>query len=330
MSKLITNPTMSDHTLALQNVIEELTLDTLSLKSPLLKLKVLSTILKNKELEKYVTEELCGYSNPSDVPIYRQTFGEIAVDVVVQHTSVQTLILEDVMLDEPLKSLARKMSIHESVEVLEEMKVTSKEKGDESQYLVLNITVLFAPSLMKSVYTYFPNAKDTKFQSAVFRCPKKVISKILIAVRINLLELSLKLAEELGFEIDFSKITGKSEKANSIINNFFMDIKNSQGVILNTGSNSFNNANVSITQGNISQLKEELEKAGVASEDIKEIEEIATQESPEGNRTELGQKAAGWLAKVTQKGMDAGGKLAISIGANLISTYLKAFYGIGS
>jgi len=321
---------MSNHTLVLQNVIEELTSDTVSLKNPLLKLKVLSTIIKNEELEKYVTEELCGYANQSEVPVYRQAFGEVAVDIVVQHVSFQTLVLDNVMLDEPLKGLARKMLIHESIEVLEEMKSSGTEKNNASQYLVQNITILFAQSIMQSVYKYYPNAKGTNFQSAVFRCPKKVITKILIAVRTKLLELSLKLAEELGFEIDFSKMNDKSEKANSIINNFFMEIKNSQGVVLNTGDNSFNNANISITQGNISQLSEELKKAGVDPDDIKEIEEIVSQEKPNEKRIELGEKAQGWLAKVTQKGMDAGGKLAIAIGANLIAAYLKAFYGIGT
>jgi hypothetical protein len=303
----------------INDIINELIDTEKSISSPLLKTKVLASRLQNETLLKWVSNELKGYENSDELPIYRKYKGNIVGTFINGNQTYNDQPVPILGIDKKFQNILTDMNFFDSISSLEKLK---QEDGGMLGYIFpAEVTGLIEENWRKmgNPRLHLVNCKR--------RLSSSVIEEILASVRNSLLDFMLKIDAEFGNITEIEELKTKKEAISTIMNQTIIN-NTGDGNVLNTGEKVNISAKINITKGSKDELSRRLHEGGVKEEDIVELVEIIDDEEPNFINNTFGQKVNTWTQKMLGKALDGSWNIGIGAAGSLIAEVVKAYYGM--
>lgn len=304
----------------INDIINELIDTDKSISSPLLKTKVLASRLQNDVLLNWVSNELKGYDNSSDLPDYRKYKGNITGTYINGHMQYNDQPVPTIGLKREFEEVLRSMDFNQSIASLEILKGENK-SGTLEHTFPAELTGLIQQNWRKmgNPYLQLINCKKSISVNAVV--------EILSYVRNNLLDFMLKIDSEFGNITEIEELKTKKEEIATIMNQTIIN-NSGDGNVVNTGEKANISASININKGSKDELVKHLQDIGLSKTDTAELVEIIDTEEPNFENKTFGQKVNNWTQKMLGKALDGSWNIGIGAAGNLIAEAIKAYYGM--
>lgn len=302
------------------DIINELIDIEKSVSSPLLKTKVLASRLQNETLLKWVSNELKGYENSDELPIYRKYKGNIVGTFINGNQQYNNQPVPILGLDKEFQDTLTDMKFFDSISSLEKL---NQEDGRTMMGYIFpaEVTGLIAENWrnMGNPYLHLINCQR--------RVAGSVVEEIIASVRNSLLDFMLKIDSEFGNITEIEELKTKREAIATIMNQTIIN-NTGDGNVLNTGEKAKISANINITKGSKDELSRRLKEGGLKEEDVVELIEIIDVEEPNFVNNTFGQKVNTWTQKMLGKALEGSWTIGVGAAGNLIAEVVKAYYGM--
>lgn len=304
----------------INDIVNELIDTEKSITSPLLKTKVLASRLQNQELLMWVSNELKGYENNSDLPEYRLFQGSITGTYINGTMQYNEQPVPTVGLNEKLEMTIRTIRLNQSISSLENM-ASDNDSGFLEHSFPAELVGLIQQNWRKmgNPYLQLINCKVSISGNA--------INEVLSYVRDNLLDFMLKIDSEFGIITEIEELKAKKEEIATIMNQTIINTSGA-GNIITTGENIKVSANITINQGNKKELQKYLLDIGLRKEDVTELSEIIDTEKPNFENKIFGRKVNNWTQKMLSKALDGSWNIGLGAAGSLLAEAIKLYYGM--
>jgi hypothetical protein len=283
-----------------------------SLTEALIKAKVVAHKLKNKELDKWISNELEGYPN-QQVPPYRTLECVVVGNITNGYVLQKNYQLPLLKLDEEKRISLQNFILPKSIASLD-----SYIKTKDGSKLVIQVLPEFCSFLNKGLQDgwWVVEASREVDKIQVIECMTKI--------RTKLLSFMLDLNEEIqGDEVDKQDIPKLKEKIDNLFNSaIFGD--NATIIVGNQNSQTVTNTNI---KGNFEELEKTLQKNNVSQEDIIELREIIAIDDADHKNQKYGKKVQTWFSKMINKAMNTGWNISIGAAGSTLAKALNGYYG---
>lgn len=315
----------------LQEIIDDLVDTDKSLAKPLMKLLYFAKIIKNKELEEFVNNELNGYkdtiSNDENyldkIPDYRKTIATINMNG--QCGEHKHNITFPISMLPPELSILKYFIVAEGIVQIEKLVEQSQ---SHSGNIGRDLPMEALPYFQEPANKLYKNPFGLKLiiTQVTTSCSPNFIIGIPSNIRKKLLDFIMNIAEQFGYDIEIETFNKEPENNKIIIEQMNNVINNTgDGNTINMGNNNHNENNISIHKGNIERLQQELSKLGLEQEDINEISEIVKSE-PLDEKKGLGERAKKWLHKIFGKAIDGIGDISKGVTIELLTKLITEYH----
>ncbi len=306
----------------IEQLIDDLSNSENSLTNPLLKTKILATRIGNEKLMKWTNDELSGYKEEV-LPKYRLAKSNIICTMqqgydVYENVQLPLMVFEKNLIDSLIQ-----YKCNDSIQTLENLE---REKKNEIIYKDLG------PD-MCAYMTKLANKAGQNFAIMTMKVVVQVsqITQVLSEVRAKLLDFMLQLEKDVPNLDDLmkNKLNVKENVNEKIEKIYYQTIINTSGFgnTITTGEGNLVTSNIKITQGNVADMKRELEKNNVPVENIDEIIQIVQDEEPNRETKKFGEKANIWIQKMVSKTLDGTWQIETGAAGGLLVEIIKAYYG---
>lgn len=304
----------------INEIINELIDTDKSISSPLLKTKVLASRLQNEVLLNWVSNELKGYDNSSELPDYRKYQGSITGTFINGSMQYNDQPVPTIGLKREFEEVLRTMNFSQSISSLETLKGENK-SGTLEHTFPAELTGLIQENWRKmgNPYLQLVNCKKS--------IPVNAVVEILAFVRNNLLDFMLKIDSEFGNITEIEELKTKKEQIATIMNQTIINTSG-DGNVVNTGEQATVSATINITKGSKEELVKHLQDIGLTKEDTTELVEVLDNEEPNFNNKTFGQKVNNWTQKMLGKALDGSWNIGIGAAGSLIAEAIKSYYGM--
>ena len=300
-------------------ILNEL-IQTLSEANPklidcLAKTKVLLYQIGRKDLVDWVSNEINGYGEASELPAYRVVHAQVKGNVANLAYIHQSHPLPTMHLSKSQQKNLHQIQMRESIGVLENLLVDNK--NGLSRPLPLEICHLFDEALTGGFTV----------QKAWCDIGVGQVDQILIQVRSRLLDFLLELREILGAE-DSEAGVKEIAKLPAVGSTFTNAIYGNNNTIL-VGNQNQQQVQIEQMMGDFMQLENTLKSHGVSQADIDELKN-ALQAEPVSSLAEdkqFGPKVGMWMKTMFSKAVDATWQIELGVAAGLLTTVIQKFYG---
>ena len=268
---------------------------------------VLANDLKVPLLRTWAEQELKGYSNPKDVPEYRVmqvgALGNFAgVGVRYQARPIPSSLLR--------KEHRWAATIHRLTEPVSAYESLGDSKGALIYEWPSDMIALYQSSLLDGCV----------LMTAWQQVPKTAIAGVLDTIRTRVLTMAIDIkngSEESG--LDLNQVERGSQEAQQIQRSVVTNVYGDLYVI--AGDHVVNTQNIAV--GNWEDLKKVLNDAGIGDVEVAELAQAI-----EKDGKTMGTGVRGWVSRNADKVLDHGLKLGTSVGATLLTEYLKRHFGL--
>lgn len=303
----------------ISQIINELIESEKSINGALLKTKVLASRIQNKELLKWVDNELSGYDSKDDLPDYRknvQTF--LKGNYINGNMKFTNQPIPTIGLDAEFQKKLHITEFQESIIALENLILNdSPTLGSPLKAEVVGM-IGQNWQAMGNPYLQLMNVnKMISINSIV-----EIISK----VRNKLLDFMLKIDEEFGNLTEVSDLKEKKQEITSIMNTIINNT--GDGNVVNTGDKVKISTKIKITKGNKSELESKLIESGISSSDTIELLKIIDAEEPNIEQDKFGVQVNSWTSKMLNKALDGSWNIGIGSAGSLLAELIKGYYGM--
>jgi len=317
----------------LEDIIQQLVDPKQSLEGPLLKLKFFALQTKNKQLEKFLNNEIQGYEIIDEVPVYRKWNCQIRADLKVGLEINYNQNIEINLFPNELRDSFRIWPLMFSISILENHISIFKQdfKIDSVKvYFNLELHQLILDAAKKrytSMGNFYPleivGAKRVLGISALISCISSLRSK--------LIEFCYEAANLFDYEIDITSFNNSqnlnNQKITQIMNQTIFN-NSGDGNLITTGNNNQITSSVNITKGDIESLKSKLKDLGIDTSDIAEVEDIINTEPLASGSTNLSHRMIDWITTVYGKSLKGLGNISKGITTELLVEFIKQYLGI--
>jgi len=300
----------------LNELIDLLGDDDSSLKSALIKAQILAHKLGDKELGRWVENELRGYPNRSEVPPYRVLHLTLVGHVTNGYYHYRDQTLPTHHLDPKIRESLTTSRVTDSVSSIEDW----AEKDSIAITIPSEAMALLSEPLSESYFV----------QQAWGRLGIGAAKSILTDVRSRLLEFCLKISDEIPAGTPEEDVR---EKAASIgASNIFRDAVFGDNATIVVGNGSIQHVKNSVHKGSVPSLLQELRDLGVKQEDLSDLEaaiegDMASKELAEQR---WGPRVSGWAGSMLGKSGTAAWEVTKSAAGNILGAAISAFYGFSA
>jgi hypothetical protein len=293
---------------------------TLSAANPklidcLTKTKVLLFQIGRKDLVEWVNNEINGYGETCELPIYRVVHAQVKGNVANLAYLYPSHPLPTRHLSETQQKNLHQIEMRESIGVLENLVMDNKHGF--SRPLPIEVCQIFDEALTGG-YTV---------QKAWCDIGSGQIDQILIQVRSRLLDFLLDLKEILGSEETEEGIK-EIAKLPEVASTFTNAIYGNNNTIL-VGNQNRQQIYIEQTMGDFTQLESTLRSYGVSQDDIdalKDALEFEPAATLKGEK-QMGPKVGKWMKEMLSKAVDATWQVELGVAAGLLTTAIQKFYG---
>lgn len=302
------------------DIINELIDTEKTISSPLLKTKVLASRLQNETLLKWVSNELKGYENSDELPIYRKYKGNIVGTFINGYQQYNNQPVPILGLDKEFQDTLTNMKFFDSISSLEKL---NREDGR------IMMGYIFPAEITGIIAENWRNMGNPNLH--LINCQRRVagsvVEEIIASVRNSLLDFMLKIDSEFGNITEIEELKTKKEAIATIMNQTIIN-NTGDGNVLNTGEKAKISANINIAKGSKDELSKRLNEGGIKDEDIIELVEIIDEEEPNFLNKTFGQKVNNWTQKMLGKALDGSWNVGIGAAGSLIAEVVKGYYGM--
>lgn len=304
------------------DIIDTLSDDNKSLTTPLLKVKVLASRIGNTELLNWVNSELDGYKNADSLPDYRVAKSIPRGNMQQGYHQENNVTLPIMIFGESLANKLIRFHLDQGVKALENLS-----NGESGDTLTKQFGADFCAFLTEAANK---NGQRITITHAWVELHISDVIQVLAEIRSKLLDLLLKLETEYpNLESDLKTDSLDKSQVNQTIIHVMNNFNTSgDGNIVNTGNENTFNTNITINKGSIDELKAALREIAVPEEDIQEIEEIVTSESPNLDQKTFGQRTNEWLQKMIGKTLNKSWDVSTGAAAGVLTELLKNYFGM--
>lgn len=317
--------------LLLEEIIQQLVDPKQSLEGPLLRLKIFALQTKNKELEKFVNDEINGYQNNEQIPDYRVSHCRLLVDLKVGYNTTKDCELDVALFPEEIRNVLKNYQLTYSISTIESFiaqQKTASNLGVISDNIGIELHKLFweaAKNRYQSTGVLpleLVGAKRNLGISALISCISSLRSK--------LLDFCYIAATEFDYEIDITKFNKEQNLNNQKITNMVQYIitNSGDGNLVNTGNNNQITSTVNISKGDLEALKNKLKELGIDSTDIVDFEEIIYTEPLDATSKNLSHKVIDWVTNICGKSLKGIGSISKGVTTDLLVELIKQYLDI--
>jgi hypothetical protein len=268
---------------------------------------VLANNLKAPLLRTWAEQELKGYSNPKDVPEYRiMQVGALGhfegVGVRYQARPIPSSLLR--------KEHRWAATVHRLTEPVSSYESLGDTKGALIYEWPSDMIGLYQSSLLAGCVLI------TAWQQV----PKTAIAGVLDTIRTRVLTMAIDIkneSEESG--VDLNHVERGSQEAQQIQRSVVTNVYGNLYMI--AGDHVVNTQNIAV--GNWEDLKKALNEVGIGDGDVAELSQAI-----EKDGKTMGTGVKGWIGRNADKVLDNGLKLGTSVGATLLTEYVKRHFGL--
>jgi hypothetical protein len=274
--------------------------------------------LKNVRLKAWANQELNGYQSGKDVPEYRIIPAQARGNFIGPfHSQYNGHIIPPAVLENEHRDFAERVYLIQSVSAFED--VTKGAKQSQGSLVFdwpADMVVYYQEKLMQGGFIC---------HSAWQEIPPSALVELLDTVRNRTLNMALEIKDELGTSYtDLRQIKSK-DAATSIQNIIFQNTGGSANVAFDGSSiDASTNTEIVINVGDKNKLAEILGKAGLSNTDVRSLTEAF---KADGEK-QPGTKVGAWVKDNASKVVMGGVKIGAKIGGELLSAWLKQYYGL--
>jgi hypothetical protein len=271
--------------------------------------------LKNDQLKAWANQELNGYTDGTTVPAYRVVEAEAKGHFMgPAGREIRNYPIPSVTLNENHRAWAERLDLTQSVSAYD----------DVLRNFQSNNVVFYWPANLALIYQKHFFSGKFVLVSAWQEVPKTAIVEVLETVRNRTLNLALAIKDELGTSYQNLQKISSSEaaKVESIV------VQHIQGANYvsygNMAIDASTNTEVVINVGDKQKLDELLTGAGLAPTDLQML--TSAIEADGGKRP--GGRVASWIKDNAGKVLTGGAKIGAKVGAEILTAWLKQYYGL--
>lgn len=280
----------------IKQLIEDLTYGKITLSQALTRAKIIAYKLNNNDFKEWITCELSGYDS-KELPNYRIIKCEVFVEINNPYRGIQTIPFDVTNLDKDLNENSfYKMNIVQSIPTLENGLKKDEQSDFGYEYLPIGLV-----QLLKNMVEDGENITAVKR-----RIYFSEIRYIIELTKQKLLDILLQLHDTFpNLENEFNNSSQNTDKVQNIITH------NVYGGHSNTNIGIGENITQTLTDNSkVEKFIEDIKKMGIEDEDIKQAQEILTNEK---DKVTLGKKMMTWVGKVSTKAIEKGIELQLPL-----------------
>ena len=295
----------------IDELIADITGQSVNLTDVLIKTKVLAFKLKNEDLSKWIEYELNGYPN-GNLPDYRILHCQVIGHMSNGFREVKNYPIPIQFLDKKLLESITTVRLNQSVSTLEGL--TNENK----------LGMVISPEF----YPYLSKGLDSGFviQYARREIDNAQIAQTNTAIRSKLLDFLLKLSDEVGDKRDLKTFTVGKDK-DRVASIFHSAIFGNNTTIIVGDNNTQSISDSYNVYRNFEKLKKQLVEMGLTDSDVEELRLIIDDDNANQVEHRFGDKVKNWISKSLQKTMDGSWTIGLGVAANLLSDVVSAYYG---
>lgn len=301
----------------IDEIIEILSSEEPNITNALIKTKVLLFRLGEKDLTKWVNNELNGYESNDDIPPYRVAPAVVEANSMNIAYSVNSHEVPTYHLKDDLRDSIEKVKFGNSIAALESLVAGDKKTSGVRKKIPMVYYGLLSEKL----------ASDYKIQEAWSSVSNNSLVQILTEVRSRLLDFILELEDKIPDKTTETELKGmsKSIDAKSLFNHTV--IGDNATILL--GDNNTQTINNSIVKNDLESLTKYFKENQVSEKDIKILEDAISSDKNLVNYQEktYGPKVKEWVVMMLTKAVETTWNIEIGVASSLIATGLNSFYG---
>ena len=276
--------------------------------------------LSNQELVDWARKEASGYTEKDDLPDYRILPTEVRGDFFGPFQSgIKNAHIPKSVVDKDHRESLFSVSLMEPVNQLEQY---AQSKGSGTYQISWSGDAI-AYYQHKEIYS-----NGLVLASAWRLMTGQNILGVLETIRTRVLDFILQIQEELGVDIDepgdAKEISIKSPQA---INNIFNNTINGGQVSLSNSGNA-SIGSISISAGNLNELKAYMASIGVEEGDIKKLNSSITKDGDV--KGSLGPEVSKWLSNTGVKALKGGLNVGKDVAVSLMTKALMNYYHLNN
>ena len=286
-----------------------------SLADILRKCLLLGHELKNEELKNWANQELNGYDPVKGIPEYRLVLSGAKGHFMGHYgAELNYYPLPSANLEDMHKDFGRKLYLLQGVSAYEGT-IDSPESS----------TLVFPWPNDMVLYYQRKFIADYALVSAWQEVSKSSVVEMLDNVRNRTLNMALEIKDELGTSYTNPREIKSKEAATNIQNIIFQNTGGSTNVAVSGSTiDASTNAEIVINVGDKQRLDEILVKAGLTAADVQVLTEAVKADGGKKPRNRVG----AWVKENASKVMAGGVKIGAKVGAEMLTAWLKQFYGL--
>jgi len=296
-------------------IVDALSSTETSLRTALLKTKVLMHRIGHQELAEWVNDELNGYGAQAEVPEYRKIGGTLKGAVSNGIRRYSEYALPTWHLEDRIRTYFEKRNIAQSVGALEELVASGK-----ASFIMQHPVEMGAP-ISKALQGYVVESLWTEVAGA------QLVS-ILDAVRSRLLDFVLGLQEKLG---DIPEAEMKEAAKGIDAPAMFQHAVFGDNTTVVVGHRNQTTIHNEVKKNDFATLSQHLKEAGLQQEDVEQLqsaiqEDANTPEVIDYVKRSFGPAVKDWMKRMLGKAIDTSWNIEVGIAGGLLTNALQTYY----
>ncbi|HGH6016958.1 hypothetical protein ACEV8A_23905 [Vibrio parahaemolyticus] len=297
----------------IDEIIEILSSEESSLKTALLKTKVLLHKLGEKEILDWVDSELRGYQSIDSLPSYRVVHVSVLGNVSNMAYRQTHQVLPMMHLDKSIREKLDTRFLTDSIAVISEYS-----KRDDLQ---ITIAPEYYPLLSKGL------SNGYQVETAWGMTSSGVMTQVLTEVNSRLLDFVLELSEKFPSEMDTEEMRSRAKEVG--VSDLFNNAVFGDNTTIVVGDSNTQNVRNSINRNDIHSLVEVLKQNKVSDADINALKLAIEkdQDTEEVKTGQFGKEVSSWMGTMVSKAASTVWDIKVGAAGSLLATAIGKYYG---
>ncbi|ENB4343311.1 hypothetical protein ABHP84_003961 [Vibrio parahaemolyticus] len=297
----------------IDEIIEILSSEESSLKTALLKTKVLLHKLGEKEILGWVDSELRGYQSIDSLPSYRVVHVSVLGNVSNMAYRQTHQVLPMIHLDKSIREKLDTRFLTDSIAVISEYS-----KRDDLQ---ITIAPEYYPLLSKGL------SNGYQVETAWGMTSSGVMTQVLTEVNSRLLDFVLELSEKFPSEMDTEDMRSRAKEVG--VSDLFNNAVFGDNTTIVVGDSNTQNVRNSINRNDIHSLVEVLKQNKVSDADINALKLAIEkdQDTEEVKTGQFGKEVSTWMGTMVSKAASTVWDIKVGAAGSLLATAIGKYYG---
>jgi hypothetical protein len=303
-----------DNMRLLQEIIDLLSSDKPNLENALFKAQVLAHRLGEQEFKQWVSHEIKGYPDMSELPAYRVIPVTVMATISNFNTRYPEIQIPMMAVDKRLRGKLESRDMRQSIAVIEAW------AEDDSK-----LSLLIAPEMHTALRVGID--KSYEIERAWGKMSAGAMKQVVVEVRSRLLDLALQIADRIPMEPQPDQIRDVSKEMQ--VSDIFKNAVFGDNTTIVVGGGTIQGVKNQIVTNDLDSLVAAVKALGVPDPDLKDLRQAVSEDadSVEVKSRALGPRVKTWLSAMEQKASEGAWHVSIHTAGHVLGAAILAYYG---